>query len=388
MDNTVFATELKQIQRLLHGQIDATEITGIRDFFDAQCSLTPDNNEPVATPPKKKPVSHWIKLHLYEWQSEEHARTFFKEWWDARPSACNCKDAESILEANPISFECADSFFRSGVGLHNAVSAKPELAATHPQMSDEDAYRKWKMRPCQRIPPVKLERNLAIATALSPNRIARQLLCVNSWLESGYHVIANQTSKEMETFPKLFEAISDRIEWRINDDVESFYNFKTQKIRNLVSIENSMLINADCEMAGEYDWRPGDISTFFLRWNYNQGEEAREFEWGLDGVWLTQEALGVLPVDFPYCIGQAMWDYAIPHLLMLKRIPFRIDHRPWLYHENHQQNWTQPYWQKGADWLEQNGYHSPLAYSDKFRQSLDPEWYYDYNRGFWVQKEV
>jgi len=242
--------------------------------------------------------------------------------------------------------------------------------------------------PCQSNPPVRLKRDLAIVTALGPNRIARQVLCVNSWLDSGFHVIANQTATEMETFPKLFEAISDRIEWRINNDVESFYNFKTQKIRNLLAIEDAILINSDCEMAGEYDWRPGDVSTFFLRWNYNLGEKPREFEWGLDGAWLTREAWSLLRSDFPYCIGQAMWDYAVPHILKLNGVPFRIDHKPWLFHEDHKQNWLQAYWQKGADWLENNGYHSPLNYSDVFRQSLDPEWYYDYNRYLWVKKEV
>lgn len=337
--------------------------------------------------------SHWVALHQHIWQSEELARQFFATWWDKKPKSCKCKDADAILADNPMDFDCDATFFASGVRLHNAVSAKPELAETHPQVSLEDAITQWRTRPSQTNKPVMFARKQAIATALSPNRIDRQVLCIKTWLASGFKVIANQTDKEMESFPKVFHEISDLIEWRVNNDVESFYDFKTQKIRNLLAIENAILINSDCEMAGEYDWQSGDwqsgeVSTFFLRWNYKPGQEPREFEWGIDGAWLTREAWTALPEDFPYCIGQAMWDYAVPHILKIKGIPFRIDHKAWLFHEEHKQNWTQAYWQKGVEWLEANGYHSLLQYSDGFRQSLDPDWYYDYNRGFWVKKEI
>ena len=83
-----------------------------------------------------------------------------------------------------------------------------------------------------------------------------------------------------------------------------------------------------------------------------------------------------------------MWDYAIPHVLNKHGVPYVIEHHPWLFHEEHKQNWLEEYWRKGTEWLERNGYHSPLEYADKFRQSLEPDWYYDYNRGFWVKKKV
>jgi hypothetical protein len=312
--------------------------------------------------------------------------------WESRIPKYDCPCSSFYSNWKSINMPTFPLSNRWKYNLKSAVNAK----LNKPNLSWQEACQVWgwdepietlPLYPSQKTPPVRLERKNAIVTALSPNRIDRQVLCIKTWLASGFKVIANQTDKEMESFPKVFHEISDLIEWRVNNDVESFYDFKTQKIRNLLAIEDVILINSDCEMAGEYDWQSGDTSTFFLRWNYKPGKEPREFEWGIDGAWLTREAWAALPEDFPYCIGQAMWDYAVPHILNIKGIPFKIEHKAWLFHEEHKQNWTQVYWQKGADWLEANGYYSELQYSDGFRQSLDPDWYYDYNRGFWIKKD-
>ena len=73
----------------------------------------------------------------------ETAREFFHAWWVNKP-LCNCVDSDKLLEQNPMLFDSPKSFFDSGVRLHNAVSAKPELAASHPQVTLDEAYKLWK----------------------------------------------------------------------------------------------------------------------------------------------------------------------------------------------------------------------------------------------------
>jgi hypothetical protein len=87
--------------------------------------------------------SYWRFLHSYEYTTKEAAESFFYAWWINKP-LCNCQDADEVLAANPMSYESAVAFFESGVKLHNAVSAKPQLAATHPQVSVEEAKVIWK----------------------------------------------------------------------------------------------------------------------------------------------------------------------------------------------------------------------------------------------------
>lgn len=71
-----------------------------------------------------------------------------------------------------------------------------------------------------------------------------------------------QTGDELTAFKTLFSDLV--IDWVLSDDVDSFYNFKTQRIRNLVSIAGAMLINSDCEMSGDCELDETDSISEFL----------------------------------------------------------------------------------------------------------------------------
>ncbi len=116
------------------------------NVFPVSTSSKPPVPSTNASPVGVISISHWIGLHEYVWNSESEARSFFAGWWEGRPKTCKCKGAEAILAANPMDFSSDEQFFASGVRLHNAVSAKPELADTHPQMSVEEAQIIWKTR--------------------------------------------------------------------------------------------------------------------------------------------------------------------------------------------------------------------------------------------------
>lgn len=288
---------------------------------------------------------------------------------------CSCSDFYAAYERdNPPTFPLT---FRWKYDLKTAVNAK----LNHPNITYEQAFAEWYGTQFAR--PIKRDRHRKIVTAIGPNRIDRQHHCISSWIDAGFEVIAMQTNAEIQSFRPLFSNLP--INWVESNDVESFYNFRTQKIRNLVNVPNAMVLNSDCEMSGDYQLDENDsISEFFIRWNYSEGVYiAREFEWGLDGVYLTDEAKAAIPEDFPFCIGQAMWDYALPCILQMAGVPFRINHGQWLLHLNHPQNWTDEYWWKGAHWMQDQYGINPLWFRETYRKDLEPDWKYDRKLGRW-----
>lgn len=291
---------------------------------------------------------------------------------------CSCSDFYLAYEVeNPPTFPLP---FRWKYDLKSAVNAK----LNHPNITYEQAFAEWYGTQFAR--PVRRKRHRKVVTAIGPNRIERQRHCISTWIDAGFDVIAMQTGDELTAFKTLFSDLV--IDWVLSDDVDSFYNFKTQRIRNLVSIAGAMLINSDCEMSGDCELDETDsISEFFIRWNYSDGVYiAREFEWGLDGVYLTNEAKSVIPKDFPFCIGQAMWDYALPCILQKAGIPFRINHGQWLLHLDHLQNWTDEYWWKGAHWMQGRYGINPMWFRETYRKDLEPDWKYNRITGKWEPK--
>ena len=319
--------------------------------------------------------AHWRKLHTETFDTEK-----FNKWIERIPGCSPCRaNFRKILEYSPPRF---DDWFKWTWEVHNEVNSKIGKSI----VAWEEACNRWNWNGT--FPgPVNRKRHRKIVTAIGPNRIDRQRHCISSWIDAGFEVIAMQTARELPLFQPLFSDL--KIEWVESNDVESFYNFPTQKIRNLANVPETMLLNSDCEMSGDYQLDETDsISEFFIRWNYTSGVyRAREFEWGLDGMHLTDEAKKVIPQDFPFCIGQAMWDYAVPWLLMHHDIPFRINHGQWLLHEDHQQNWKDEYWWKGSHWMQDRYGVNPMWFRETFRKDIEPNWKYDRNTGRWNQQK-
>lgn len=281
----------------------------------------------------------WANLHLgketiQQWESRIPAggcdcKSFYREWRKQNPP--------------PI----GDSF-EWGVALHNAVSEK----LGKPAPSLEQSYHLWR-----RNKPVHRVRNVPIVSSVSPKKIERQTACIQSWLDSGFHVILIQSAREIERCKELF---SLPVEWRTCD---------TPRPQILEMLHAGAIVNSDCEMRGEGPDFGGD-PVGLLRWNYEEGKPCREEEWGIDCWYLPKDALRVIPDDFPFMIGKPFWDYGVPAFLQVNKIQFSIDHKPWLLHESHELNWSDAEWVVGRDYiagkLNRYNYVTP-----EFRASID-----------------
>lgn len=82
----------------------------------------------------------WLKLHEYapqiaDWDSRQ-AQQWYRQWEGSIPAeGCSCRKNYDKLEFEP-DFSSAESFFESGVELHNIVNRKLDK----PELTIEDAY--------------------------------------------------------------------------------------------------------------------------------------------------------------------------------------------------------------------------------------------------------
>lgn len=223
MDHTIFANDLRQLQKLLHGQIDASEITAIKDFFESQCQLQAEDTPltPTSSTPSR---SHWHPLHEYEWTSEQSARAFFSDWWSKRPQTCNCSDSERILETNPMSFESEEAFFESGVRLHNAVNAKLSIEYPerhYPETSMAEAYAVWR--------------------GIAPRTRDRLLITVASGIP--YKQLLKYSRKRFEEYAKRCDA--DYLEIT-NEAFGSWHKNKIRVGHYASQYSQTLFLDADC----------------------------------------------------------------------------------------------------------------------------------------------
>lgn len=309
----------------------------------------------------------WKYLHTLDTPTPEKLEDFII----SLPNFCACtEDLRKIIKRIPPRY---DDWFRWTWEAHNEVNK----TLNKPHCSFITALRINQPR------PIYKKQTIPIVTALGCNRIERQQYCISTWLDSGYKVYCIQTTKELQTLQPLFSGIN----WIENNDVTTIYDFPTQKIYNLLNVLHStvLLLNSDCEMVYKKILHTNKTIQFYLRWNYENNEIANEFEWGIDGILYTPNKS--LPIDLPYGIGQPMWDYALPFIFQQNKIPFKINHYPWLFHQNHIQNWKEEFWKIGTDWLEQQYPNlTPNYFKNKFRSTLEPHYQYNKEKGLYENK--
>jgi hypothetical protein len=236
------------------------------------------------------------------------------------------------------------------------------------------------------------KRNDIVAiTALSPNRhsLENQQKCVQSWERFGLQVFAKNTDEEIAVLKEHFPTV----EFISSNEVATCFAYPTQRIQELartaVELDRAvLLINSDCELRGSNDWLQVDESTQFVgvRWNYDIESPyvVTEFRYGLDAFSFTPKQAMLLPDDFPFAIGHAMWDYAVPALMRHHGIKLNIVHSPILFHRNHKQNWHNEDWFFGQRWIAENLGIAIEYATPAFRDSLEgPEW--QYSRSRWVR---
>lgn len=242
----------------------------------------------------------------------------------------------------------------------------------------------------------ELSAGITLVTSLSlkANHLEVQSNCLNSWVQVGCKIVSQNTRKEIEQLRTEYPQVH---EWVECDDVSDEYDYPTQRLYNLAktaSENNAAIINSDIEILGTQDELRSMLqrleSEFVLgiRWNYDVAPaQAREFEWGLDLITINKKQLHCLPAQMPYAIGQPMWDYAIPTLLMRAGFSARVPHAKVLFHKNHPQNWKAESHGKGTQWLQK---FTGEQFDDiKFRKVLlDPEYIYDKSAGLHVRKAL
>jgi hypothetical protein len=235
--------------------------------------------------------------------------------------------------------------------------------------------------------------DIVAVTAISPKKhsLEHQQNCIASWERFGLQVYAKNTLEEIKQLRDHFPSVT----FVESDDCSTLFSYPTQTIRGLarttLEIDKPVLvINSDIELRGCNEWLMFDETMQFVgvRWNYD-AEFPRlvtEFRYGLDAFSFTPKQAALLPKDFPFAIGHAMWDYAVPAIMRQQGIELNIVHRPMLFHRNHAQNWCSADWFFGQEWIEARmGVHIEYG-TPAFRDSLEAAgWRYSQIR--WVQTQ-
>jgi hypothetical protein len=239
--------------------------------------------------------------------------------------------------------------------------------------------------------PAQKRTDIVAVTSFSVARhsIEHQRKCVDSWKRFGFDVYARNTPDEIAILkPDLPD-----VTFIPSTNTGTNFAYPTQKIKTLASTAIDLgtpvlLINSDIELRGSNALiQPSDRSMFCgIRWNYDTEtpHALTEFRYGIDAFTFTPRQAAMLPSNFPFAIGHAMWDYAVPAVMQQNGVKLNIVHTPMLFHRNHKQNWSNDDWFFGQQWVKENlGLNIEYA-SPAFRDSLeDPGWKYSKTR--WVR---
>lgn len=226
---------------------------------------------------------------------------------------------------------------------------------------------------------------IVFVTSVSPRGQERQQQAIQSWKRFGATVISVNTSNEISDAYPVDHWFENNVEVEWSDR-------KTQPIWVLANVATQLdrpvfIINSDIEVFGDTSSLPMPDGRVVLgiRWNYDDDRsKASEFQWGFDVIGLTPDHARRLPADFPFGIGQPVWDYAAPLMMSGK---FRVVHEPLFYHKNHTLNWSPEAWKQGASHFERL-IGQPIDYglTAKWRQQFEPDMTYDEGKGRYVRR--
>lgn len=236
--------------------------------------------------------------------------------------------------------------------------------------------------PNSKIQNRKLDHGVAV-TSISPNpaKLARQRLCLQSWLDVGLRIIAVNSAVEISDFEIRFSDLN--IDWHCCDKLTTIYDRPTQKISMLIDVgrqtgQNFILMNSDIEIYG--DTQPlaeafdlTDALTLGVRFNHHpresRGQAMFEF-WGIDVFGMTPDMAATFP-DLELGVGKPTWDYLLPEHFRRLGYRFKWIRQPLFFHELHELGWSDAEWLQGAALIQQ---HYGLQLADdciKYRLGLD-----------------
>lgn len=232
-----------------------------------------------------------------------------------------------------------------------------------------------------------LSAGITLVTSLS-QKTERQSQCLDTWLNIGCRIVVLNTAVEIEQLKPIYPQVHDWIEC---DDVDISHGYPAQKLYNLAKLAseygNAAIINSDieilCSQKQLQKFVQVEATEFVvgIRWNYQSSPgSAREFEWGLDLVTINAAQMAAIPKSLPYVLGQPVWDYAIPELLIRSGFKPVVPHERVLFHKDHSQRWNSETHRKGMEWLSS---HIGMPFDPhRFRKlRLDPDFVYNDGQG-------
>jgi len=204
---------------------------------------------------------------------------------------------------------------------------------------------------------------LKFVTSISPYRLQRQKVCINSWLALGFPVVAVQSPGEEAVLKPHFPGV-EFVETRLVGD--KFQNYTIARIKPLIDQavdEEILILNSDIDIVSDPDvfrknWTDPDKLELRIgiRWNRNpRTGEFKMFKNGVDAFLITPDMAKVIP-DIGLAIGKPAWDYFIPWHLVKKEGYKMTLHKepPTFIHEEHHQNWSVADYNRGLILFEDN----------------------------------
>lgn len=303
-------------------------------------------------------VNPWLIVHTRiaaaiqsgQWNEAAEREWYAREFVPLVPKSC-CSDNWGPIERT-LDWSSAEAAFRSWWSAHNEVSLKH---SGRPTITYEQCRALYLQQP-------SMDDCCVAVTSLSPQRLERQTICLDSWRQAGLAVHAVQPAAEIDSLRELYPQVSH---WHATEESQP------PKIARMAQIAidydtTALLINADIEIHGQQSLIRNAIARGMLvgvRYNYDSSWwlGTRE-QWGIDVFGISPQIAATLP-DLELRIGRPMWDYWLPHHAKINSFPMSWITEPLFFHRSHSLAWTQEDWQRGAH-----------VFCEHYGVSIDTDW--------------
>lgn len=187
-------------------------------------------------------------------------------------------------------------------------------------------------------------------TSLSPKRIERQQLCLDTWKQFG-EITAVQTEHDRAILEPQFPGVNF-----VTTDLTGAgaYGLPNRpRIKAIVDQGPGLLINSDIKITSteeefKEDWTPKSKQfNVGVRWDFDGPKTPKTInKCGVDAFLITEEVMRLLP-DVGFLIGVPMWDYWIIWHMMTERFRIQSKVSQGLLHLKHEINWTNEDMERG-----------------------------------------
>lgn len=178
-------------------------------------------------------------------------------------------------------------------------------------------------------------------TSLSPNRIERQLVAMNTWKQYATEIVAVQTPENIEILAPHFPYVTF-IERKIFPDK---YPHKPNRVTlgELFSHGPGLLINSDCEMTGidGWDYLPMTL-VLGVRHEYKQvpGPKNSVIPCGIDAFLISPDVMTHFE-EHGFILGSSVWDVWMPWHYATKGFRLERNRRQRINHQAHKSEWDE-----------------------------------------------